>query len=135
MFKLGHEARFISAVTTAVGHFAERIELASEARADVVAAAEEACHTTLRLLPGPDTTLHVSVEDFADRLEVTLQHEGEAMPPAGLGADAVPAAAGESATGPSGVALLSRADRVLCNSDRGISRTTLVKYARPPRKK
>jgi hypothetical protein len=113
-------------VNLAVVRFAQRAGLDEKAQAELAAATGQACADTFKLLTGADNELTVVVEDFADRVEVTLNHRGEALPSAGL-----ETFAGLGEGGPedlSGLALLSRVDRVLYETTDGTSRTILVKY-------
>jgi anti-sigma regulatory factor (Ser/Thr protein kinase) len=113
------------AVAAAVAHIAQRAGLTSESQQDLAAATLEACANTFRLLPAQDGTLGVAVEHFQDRVEVTLEHHGEALPSAGL--ETFAGLGGESGD-LSGLMLLSRVDRVLYNTENGLSRMKLVKY-------
>ncbi len=121
----------LQVVSVAVVRSAQRAGLDEAAQADLAAATEQACADTFKLLPESDNQLTVVVEDFADRVEVTLMHHGEALPSAGLETFAG-LGEGESAD-LSGLMLLSRVDRVQYETADGTSRTILVKYtnARP----
>ena len=130
VLKLPNDPRLVAAAAAAVEHFAERVGFDAPAQADLAAAVEEACCETLPLLPNSDATLDVTVEEFPDRLEVTLQHQGQAVPTAGLDTFAIPGAEAAGAGGLSGLGLLSRVDRVQYNTQGGTSRMTLVKYVR-----
>ena len=92
--------------------------------------AEEVCREALRALTGADAKLSVTVEDFPDRIEGTLEHGDQARPlPRSEGS----AVAGREAARPgasSGRCVLRRVDRVIYNSQGGTARTTLVKYVR-----
>lgn len=115
------------AVYAAVAWSAQRVGLDEAAQADLVAATEQACSDTFKLLPEDHNQLTVVVEAFADRVEVTLLHHGEALPSAGLETFAG-LGEGESAD-LSGLMLISRVDRVQYETADGTSRTILVKYA------
>ena len=111
----------------AVGFCARRGGLSEQASADVKVAAEEAIRDTFELLSDGQQKLTVEVQGFDDRVEVSLEHQGEALPTAGLDTFLLggPAnAAGKVA----GLSLMTRVDRVLYDTKNGTSRTTLVKY-------
>lgn len=114
VLRLGRDPRLVGAVGGAVGHFAERAGLDPQTQADLVAAAEELCRQALPLLTGLSSVLEAAVEDFHDRIEVTLAYQGETLSGA--------------VSKIKGMGLLMRVDRVLYDTKGGISRTTLVKF-------
>ena len=126
--KLSNDPRLVAGVGAAVAHVAEEAGFDARSQADLVAATEEACRETLPLLADANARLCVYIECFADRIEVTLEHPGQARPIAGLDSFAFPRAQEVNARGLSGLALLARVDRILYNACGGISRMTLVKY-------
>ena len=136
LLRLTSDARLVAAVGGAVGYFAEQAGLEARARADLIAATEEACWATFPLLTEADPLLGVQIEGFSDRIEVTLAHHGEPEPTAGLESFALGAEEqiGEART--SGQRLLSQVDRVQYGAEGGTSRMTLVKYvgANPSKK-
>jgi hypothetical protein len=80
-FKLaGGDARLVNAVASAVRHTARRAGVPEVADAAFARAAAHACRLTLPLLNGSDPFLHVAIEEFQDRVEVTLEHSGRSMP-------------------------------------------------------
>jgi hypothetical protein len=80
-FKLaGGDARLVNAVASAVRHTARRAGIPEAADAAFARAAADACRLTLPLLNGSDPFLHVAIEEFQDRVEVTLEHSGRPMP-------------------------------------------------------
>lgn len=123
--KLPNDPAALPAMSAAVVHLAQRAGLDDAGQQDLAAAAEEACRNTFRLLHGEGARLSVVVQDFPDRVEVTVEHTGEALPSAGLETFA---GFGSADGDLSGLALLARVDRVLYNTEAGISRMTLVKY-------
>lgn len=133
VLKLTSDARLAAAVGGAVGFFADQARLDARARADLIAAAEEACRETLPLLTPAEPLLGVQIEALPDRIEVTLEHHGQPVPTVGLESFAAPAGEGSGASGASGLRLLSRVDRVQYNTAGGTSRMTLIKYLGAPR--
>ncbi len=129
VLKLSNDPRLVAGVAGAVGHIAERAGLDAGAQADLVAAAEEALRQTFPLRADAGALLGVTIEDFPDRIEVTLEHQGHPLPAAGLETFAVPGA--EETGGLSGLKLLARVDRVQYDTQGGVSRMTLIKYVRP----
>jgi anti-sigma regulatory factor (Ser/Thr protein kinase) len=117
----------LQAVVAAAEHFADRSGMELGPRTALVAACQEACRSTFPLLTRADATIGVTIEDFDDRIEVTIQHEGEALPSAGLDTFAF-AEAAQSSPGMSGLMLMSLVDRVQYQTDAGVQRMTLVKY-------
>ena len=118
----------------AVDHFAERAGLSEAGRRDLVEAVDQACGNTFPLLAGEDDSLRITIEDFIDRLEVTLEYHGEPLPAAGLETFA---ALGDEEGAPgdlTGLALMARVDRVLYDTQGNTSRMTLVKNSPPARK-
>ena len=127
--RLGNDQRLLAAASSAVAWIAGRAGLESAAQADLVAAVEEASRDTFPLLPKEAPLLDINVEKLDDRVEVTLEHRGAARPAAGL--ESFTAGGQGLAGGASGLSLLSRVDRVQYVSERGTSKTTLIKYLRP----
>lgn len=125
VLRLTKDERLVAAVEAAAGHFAERVFLDTSARADLVTVAADVCRATFPLLAGPDATLEVTLEGFSDRIELTLEHEGQAELAPDLATFAFPREGGDEL---GGINLLARVDRVLCDSQEGTSRMTLVKY-------
>ncbi len=122
VLKLSNHPGLVAAVAGAVGHVAARAGCDARARADLIAAAEEACRNAFSRLATADAQLGVTIEGFPDRVVVTLEHKG---PPA-LGA-AEPG-------GLSGGKLLAQVDRVQYDTKGDVSRMILTKYSRAQRK-
>jgi anti-sigma regulatory factor (Ser/Thr protein kinase) len=113
----------------AVEFCARRSGLGEQAVAEVKAATEEAIRDTFELLTREHPDLTLEVEGFDDRLEVRLEHHGEALPTAGLDTF-LPGGPANAAGHAAGLTLMTRVDRVLYSTENGASRTTLVKYVR-----
>jgi len=127
--KLDRDARLTAGVTAAVIHVAESAGLGADAQADLVAAAEDACGEAFRLLTAAGARLAVTIEEFTDRIEVTLEYR---VQPAQVGRETsgLPRTEPAQPVGSTGRGLLGRVDNVLSNTQGGTSRTTLVKYIR-----
>ena len=126
--RLRNDPWLLRGLAGAVEHFAQRGELSAEEQQDLISATAEACQNTFQLLAENDGTLGIVLEDFADRIEITLEHRGAALPSAGLETFAGFGGEGGEGGDLSGLMLLSRVDRVLYNTENGVSRMTLVKY-------
>lgn len=131
---LNGDLRLLAGLSGAVEHFAQQVGLGEPAQRDLITAAEEACRDTFRLLTPESPTLRVTIVAHLDRVEVSLEHRGEAVPTAGL--DTFFGAGAKSSTGGelTGLSLMKRVDRVQYHTEGGTSRTTLVKYLKPPKK-
>ena len=127
---LQNDPRLMAAVSAIVSHSAQRIGLTSEAQEGLAAAVMNACRETFPLLgdqDGNNPALKIIVEDFQDRVEVTIEHSGEALPTAGL--DTFCAGGGDDGTaGISNSLQDTRVDRVQYESHGGRSRMKLIKY-------
>lgn len=124
---LGDDPRFFGAVEGIVYYIGQRAGLSASAQQQLAGATLQACRSTFPLLNGQESRLKLIVENFADRIEITLEHSGEAVPIAGLDSFA----AGIHKPNPdecSGASLLTQVDRVLYETRNGCSRMTLVKY-------
>ena len=84
---LHEDTRLFGAITAVVHHASQRCGLSEAGQQGLAAAAEEACRETFPLMEGQangEPTVKVIVSDFTDRVEVAIEHTGEALPPAGL---------------------------------------------------
>jgi hypothetical protein len=67
------------------------------------------------------------IEDFPDRVQVTIEHSGESKPSAGL--DTFVSGSNDRASGKISASLQdTRVDRVQYDTHEGRSRMTLIKY-------
>lgn len=125
---LSNDERMITGVGVVAAHHAAHAGLDQAACDSLAAGLEDFCRQTLPLLDGDDR-LEVAIEEFADRLEIVIEHHGQASPSVGLdtflhgGATASP-------TLLPGVRLLSLVDRVEYDSRNGVVRTRMVKHLR-----
>lgn len=121
---LTNDPRLVSGVTGAVEYFAARAGFNEANCKALVEAAAQACEDTFQLLPDAASKLGVTIADFSDRIEITIEHSGEALPSAGLDTFGIAGLEGAQ----SGLALLSRVDRVQYHTEDGVSQMKLVKY-------
>lgn len=126
--RLSDDARLVSAVAGAAMHFAQRTGFDVAGQSDLMAATEAACRDTFKLLSPNGSMLAVTIQDFPDRVEVILEHQGEALPTVGLDTFAFDEDEDGGGSDLTGLVLLSRVDRVQYQTESGTSRTTLVKY-------
>lgn len=124
---LSRDDRLIAAVGGAVAHFAERVGMENAACNMLTSALEDLCRQTLPLLNGSGDGLDVSIEDFDDRLQISVEHRGEAQPSVGV-ESFIAECARESDQRITGVNLIRTVDRIEYDASNGSIRTTLVKY-------
>jgi anti-sigma regulatory factor (Ser/Thr protein kinase) len=122
------DPRLLAAVGGIVEHVGERVGLPAVEQRALAAATDEACRATFPLVGNHDLTLKIIIQDFPDRVEVTLEHNGEPVPSAGLHTFAAQAAEQAGSGKASGFALMAKVDRVLFETKDARSRMTLVKY-------
>jgi hypothetical protein len=128
---LDRDPRLISAVRSAVQFLATRAGLEEKGCENFALASEEVCREALTQITDADGGLNVTLDTFPDRVEISIHHRGRLVPAVGLETFAPSGA--EASGGLNGVELLSRVDRVSFNAEKGIARTTLVKYLRGKR--
>ena len=124
---LSPDDRLVVAVGGAVAHFAERVGMDDATRNLLTGALEDLCRQTLPLLNGNGESLDVVVEDFDDRLQISVEHRGEAQPSVGV-ETFIAKCARESKQRVTGVHLMRTVDRIEYDARDGSIRTTLVKY-------
>jgi hypothetical protein len=124
---LCRDDRLIAAVGGAVAHFAERVGMENSACNLLTSALEELCRQTLPLLNGNGDGLDVAIEDFDDRLQISVEHKGEAQPSVGV-ESFIAECARDSDKRLTGVRLMRTVDRIEYDARSGSIRTTLVKY-------
>src|SRR5271169_5583121 len=127
---LHEDTRLFGAISAVVHHASQRCGLSEAGQQGLAAAAEEACRETFPLMDGQTTgepTVKVIVSDFTDRVEVAIEHTGEALPTAGLDTFVGDAVSGEGA-GLSKALQMTKVDRVQYQTGEGRSRMTLIKY-------
>jgi anti-sigma regulatory factor (Ser/Thr protein kinase) len=128
-FRFCPDAHLVLGVVAAAEHFGQRRHLDDAAVQSLVRATQEACLSTFKLLSGDAPTLGVVIIEFDDRIEMTIEHQGEALPTAGL--DTFLDAVAEDAPSDelSGFMLMTLVDRVQYQTVEGTQRMTLVKNA------
>jgi hypothetical protein len=124
---LSRDDRLIAAVGGAVSHFAERVGIENAACNLLTSALEELCRQTLPLLNRNGDGLDVAIEDFDDRLQISVEHKGEAQPSVGV-ESFIAECARDSDQRLTGMRLLRSVDRIEYDARSGRIRTTLVKY-------
>ncbi|MCL5288961.1 MAG: hypothetical protein M1453_13335 [Acidobacteria bacterium] len=128
-FRFAPDAHLVLGVVAAAEHFAQRKHLDDAAVQALMRAAQDACVGTFKLLSGDSAMLGVVIAELDDRIEMTIEHQGEAVPTAGL--DTFLNAVAEDAPSDevSGMMLMSLVDRVQYQTVAGTQRMTLVKNA------
>jgi hypothetical protein len=128
--KVHDDPRLISAVGAIVSHSAHRAGLPREAQQGFAEAAMDACRKTFPLLGNDNSAnraLRMVIEDFPDRVQVTIEHSGESKPTAGL--DSFAGGPKDRVAGKISASLQdTRVDRVQYETHEGRSRMTLIKY-------
>ncbi|MGH9678952.1 MAG: hypothetical protein ACRD4Y_03295, partial [Candidatus Acidiferrales bacterium] len=127
-FHLDPDLALVGVLRGAVQFQALNAGLMPETGEAVAGASEAICRESLNRLAEEDGGLDVSLDTFADRIEVSILHRGEPAPVVGLDRFAVPDIPSKCVGGMNGRELLSRVDRVLYRNEDGKVRTTLVKF-------
>ena len=130
-FRITADALLVPGVVAAAAHFGRRRGLDEAAVQSLMRAAKDACESTFKLLSKEAPTLGVVFSEFDDRIELVIEHKGEALPTAGLDTFLN---AGEDDAAPgdiSGFTLMTLVDRVQYQTEDGTQRMTLVKNASP----
>jgi len=133
VFHLNQDPRLVGVLCSAVQFQASQAGLGTEAAGQLAKAAEDVCRETISHLASGEESIDVTVETYSDRIEIGVHCRGQAMPAAGLETFAFSSGTPERPSGLNGLELLSRVDRILYNTENGVSRTTLVKSLRSKR--
>ena len=128
-FRFPPDAQLVLGVVAAAEHFGQRIHLDDQAVQDLMRAALDACLSTFKLISEANATLGVVIEQFADRIELNIEHQGEALPTAGLDTFLDAVAEGGASDELSGSLLMTLVDRVQYQTEGGTQRMTLIKNA------
>jgi hypothetical protein len=129
LFHLDQSSALVGVLRAAVQFQAVQAGFEPDRCADIGAASEAVCRETLSQVTEADGGLDVALDTFADRMEVSFVHRGQAAPAIGLEKFALPDASGTGEI--NGLELLWRVDRVQYNTENGKVRTTLVKFLKP----
>src|ERR1700722_19900590 len=132
------DERLLAAIEPIVFMASTRCGLSTEAQQGLAAASIAACKETFPLLgesadADDDPAVKVIIADYTDRVDVAIEHNGEALPTAGLDTFVGDAVAGANA-GLSGALQKTKVDRVQYETKEGLSRMTLIKYCDGGRK-
>ena len=100
--ELSCDERLVSGIGGAVAHHAERVGLNEATRDALVSALEDFCRQTLPLMGAKGDRLSVAIEEFDDRMEIVVEHHGDAVPSVGMDTFLM-ASASQSANGVSRV--------------------------------
>lgn len=130
-FHLEQNFALTGVLRSAVQFQASQAGFEAETCAEIAGASEGVCRETLSQLTDADDGLDVTLESFADRIEVSFLHRGQTAPVVGLETFALPNVVAAGTGGINGLELLSRVDRVLYSTEDGKVRTTLVKFLKP----
>ncbi len=108
---LENDSRLIRGVASVVVHVGERLGMPPEPLKELTEAAEKTCLKSFPLIGNHNATLKVIVQDFPDRVEVTVEYPGLISAPTA-----------------SSVTTGTRVDRVVHQSNGKRTRTVLVKF-------
>jgi hypothetical protein len=128
VFHLDQDTDLVSVFCCAVEHQAIHAGFETVAGAELARAAGDVCRETFSQLGAESDGVDVTLDTFADRIEIAIRCRGQILPAVGLDAFAFSGAKTGGPAGFSGRDLLSRVDRVLYNAEGGVARTTLVKF-------
>lgn len=117
-------------VHTAVQFQASQAGVESKTGGKFARACEDVARETLSQLIEGDAGLDVTVDTFADRMEISIQHRGQ-QEPAVVEAFVHAEGPSDGSSGLDRMELLEQVDRVMFNTEGGVARTTLVKFLKP----
>ena len=127
-----NDSRLFAALYDILCHSARRAGLSQSGQQGFAEAALNACRETFLLVDDaaePNGMLRLLIQDFADRVEVRIEHRGRCLPTAGLDTFCAPPTA-ESGQSLHAALQATKVDRVLYETSNGVSRVTIVKYTR-----
>lgn len=135
-FLLEEDPRLLHAIRAIVSFSGERAGLSHQAIEGFISAITSACQETFPLVhnhEGDKRAIRVIVEDFPDRIEVSIEHSGEVLPSAGL--DTFCGGAGNQPAAISGALQGAHVDRVQYETRDGRACMKLIKYCSGSRAK
>jgi hypothetical protein len=131
VFHLDPDAALVGVLRSAIQFQALQAGFQAETCAEIGTACEDLCRETASKLTDQNSGFDVSIDTFADRIEVSILHPGQLELLDRLEAFSYGDAPAEGTAALSGLKLLSRVDRVLYKIEDGKVRTTLVKFLKP----
>jgi hypothetical protein len=123
---LDADVRLAAAVGGAARYLADSAGMENDAVSQLQSSVVAACREVFEDLTADAPQLHVTLTRFADRIEVTLSHRGEALP--ALGLDMIAGFAGRAETSGDVPGVFGGVDRVQYESRGGEAITRLTKY-------
>jgi len=123
--KFSRDERLLAGVRGAVEHVANRHSLAADDRIDLAEASEQACRRAFLQLDGAGDFCTVVIDDFVDRVEVSVESprsSSSAKPDIAVGTSF--ASPGDDPE----AAMKTRVDRVDHDTNNGRARIILTKY-------
>lgn len=131
VLQLTSDEQLVAGIGGAVAHFGQRAGLCDTDFGSLATMLEEFCRRALPFLEGEEDTLRVFIEDFEDRIEITVEHRGQV--PDSTGSESLPETAlhqvGGRAAGVEMICTIDRSETVF-DARKGILRTRMVKYIR-----
>jgi hypothetical protein len=124
--RLTNDSRLVSGVRGIVEHIASRDGLNDDERASFGVAVEQAARNALEQMGKGTSSCSVTVQEYADRIEVRLSYTRAAAPsrPQPANAGSVEATSVETRR----VEAMNRVDRIASDTNDGCAGVTLVKY-------
>jgi hypothetical protein len=128
--KMDADARLAAAAGGVARCFGDAAGLKDASPSQLQSAVVAACREEFRHLDAAHPHLEVTLTCFADRIEVTLAHEGQSSPPLGL--DAVVGFAAQMGQNSGGPGALEGVDRVQFETHGRSAILRLTKFLRSP---
>jgi len=128
VFHLDHDSRLVGVFCSAVEHQAAHAGFETDHAAQLAKAAGDVCREAISHGGGDGAGIDVTLDSFADRIEIAIHSRGRSLPTIGLEKFALSGAQSAELGGLNGQELLSCVDRVLYAAEGGVARTTLVKF-------
>jgi hypothetical protein len=126
LVQIDADARLAAAVGGAARYLADAAGLKENAVAQLQSSIVAACQEAFDHLTAEHPHLQVTLINFADRIEVTLAHQGEALPAVGL--DSIAGFAAQISGSGTSPGAFTGVDRVQYETHGGETVTRLTKY-------